>query len=205
LGSRVRGIVFEELTKKLFMATLTGKKIAILTENGFEEVELTSPKKALEDAGAEVQIVSPQKDKVKAWDKDHWSIELTVDRQLDDANMEDYDALMLPGGVLNPDKLRMNRKAVEFAQQFMESGKPVAAICHGPQLLIETGLIGGRNMTSYPSLRTDMENAGVIWTDREVVTDNGLVTSRSPEDLEAFNRKMIEEIREGRHATTAHN
>jgi len=187
------------------MATLTGKKIAILTENGFEEVELTSPKKALEDAGAEVQIVSPQKDKVKAWDKDHWSIELTVDRQLDDANMEDYDALMLPGGVLNPDKLRMNRKAVEFAQQFMESGKPVAAICHGPQLLIETGLIGGRNMTSYPSLRTDMENAGVIWTDREVVTDNGLVTSRSPEDLEAFNRKMIEEIREGRHATTAHN
>jgi protease I len=187
------------------MATLTGKKVAILTENGFEEVELTSPKKALEDAGAEVQIVSPQKDKVKAWDKDHWSIELTVDKQLDDANIEDYDALMLPGGVLNPDKLRMNPKAVEFAQQFMESGKPVAAICHGPQLLIETGLIEGRNMTSYPSLRTDMENAGVIWADKEVVTDNGLVTSRSPKDLDAFNKKMIEEIREGRHATTVHN
>ncbi|WP_431212419.1 type 1 glutamine amidotransferase domain-containing protein [Puia sp. P3] len=187
------------------MTSLAGKKIAILTENGFEEVELTSPKKALEDAGAEVKIVSPQKDKVKAWDKDHWSIELTVDQQLDDADSDDYDALMLPGGVLNPDKLRTNRKAVEFAQQFMESGKPVAAICHGPQLLIETRLIEGRNMTSYPSLKTDMENAGVIWADREVVTDNGLVTSRSPKDLEAFNKKMIEEIGEGRHATTAHN
>jgi protease I len=112
---------------------------------------------------------------------------------------------LLPGGVLNPDKLRMNRKAVEFAQQFMESGKPVAAICHGPQLLIETRLIEGRNMTSYPSLKTDMENAGVIWADKEVVADNGLVTSRSPNDLGAFNTKMIEEIGEGRHATTVHN
>jgi protease I len=112
---------------------------------------------------------------------------------------------LLPGGVLNPDKLRMNRKAVEFAQQFMESGKPVAAICHGPQLLIETRLIEGRNMTSYPSLKTDMENAGVIWADKEVVADNGLVTSRSPKDLGAFNKKMIEEIGEGRHATTVHN
>jgi len=187
------------------MATLTGKKVAILTENGFEEVELTSPKKALEDAGAEVQIVSPQKGKVKAWDKDHWSIELNVDRQLDDANIDDYDALMLPGGVLNPDKLRMNSKAVEFAQQFLETGKPVAAICHGPQLLIETGLLDGRNMTSYPSLQTDIKNAGALWVDKEVVTDNGLVTSRSPKDLEAFNKKMIEEIREGQHTTTAHN
>jgi protease I len=187
------------------MATLTGKKVAILTENGFEEVELTSPKKALEDAGAEVEIVSPQKGKVKAWDKDHWSIELKVDRQLDDVKTDDYDALMLPGGVLNPDQLRMNSKAVEFAQQFLESGKPVAAICHGPQLLIETGLLDGRNMTSYPSLQTDIRNAGALWVDEEVVTDNGLVTSRSPKDLEAFNKKMIEEIREGQHATTAHN
>jgi protease I len=184
------------------MATLTGKKIAILTENGFEEVELTSPKKALEEAGAEVRIVSPQKDKVKAWDKDHWSIELSVDEALDSANAMDYDALMLPGGVLNPDKLRMNKTAVEFAQQFLEMGKPVAAICHGPQLLIETGMIDGRNMTSYWSLRTDMENAGVIWEDKEVITDNGLVTSRSPDDLEAFNRKLIEEIKEGEHATS---
>ena len=186
------------------MATLEGKTIAILTENGFEEVELTSPKKALEEAGARVQIVSPRKGKVRAWDKDHWSIELPVDVELENARPEDYDALMLPGGVLNPDQLRLNKKAVEFAQQFLESGKPVAAICHGPQLLIETGLIDGRNMTSYPSLRTDMENAGVLWVDKEVVVDNGLVTSRTPKDLEAFNKKMIEEIKEGEHAPAAY-
>jgi protease I len=186
------------------MVTLTGKKIAILTENGFEEVELTSPKKALEAAGAKVQIVSPQKEKVRAWDKDHWSIELPVDEILDNAKSEDYDALILPGGVMNPDRLRQNKKAVEFAQQFLEAGKPVAAICHGPQLLIETGLIEGRNMTSYPSLRTDLENAGVIWDDKEVVTDNGLVTSRTPKDLDAFNKKTIEEIGEGLHSPAAY-
>ena len=186
------------------MAKLTGKKVAILTENGFEEVELTSPKKALEEAGAEVKIVSPQKGKVKAWDHDHWSIELPVDVQLDNAQMEDFDALVLPGGVLNPDQLRQNKKAVEFAQQFLETGKPVAAICHGPQLLIETGLIDGRTMTSYPSLRTDLQNAGVIWEDKEVVTDNGLVTSRTPKDLDAFNRKAIEEIGEGLHSPAAY-
>ena len=186
------------------MATLSGKKIAILTENGFEEVELTSPKKALEEAGAKVDIVSPQKEKVKAWDKDHWSIELPVDEVLDDAKVDDYDALVLPGGVLNPDQLRLNKKAVEFAQQFLEAGKPVAAICHGPQLLIETGLIEGRKMTSYWSLRTDMENAGVIWEDKEVVVDDGLVSSRSPKDLEAFNKEMIEEIKEGKHAPAAY-
>jgi protease I len=186
------------------MGTLTGKKIAILTENGFEEVELTSPRKALEAAGAEVQIISPQKGKVRAWDKDHWSIELPVDEVLVNAKPEDYDALVLPGGVMNPDKLRQNKKAVEFAQQFLETGKPVAAICHGPQLLIETGMIEGRNMTSYPSLRTDLENAGVIWVDKEVVTDNGLVTSRTPKDLDAFNKKAIEEIGEGRHSPAAY-
>jgi protease I len=190
--------------KQIFMGKLTGKKVAVLTENGFEEVELTSPKKALEEAGAVVKIVSPQKGKVKAWNHDHWSIELPVDVQLDKAQAEDYDALVLPGGVLNPDQLRQNRKAVEFAQQFLETGKPVAAICHGPQLLIETGLIDGRTMTSYPSLRTDLENAGVIWEDREVVTDNGLVTSRSPKDLEAFNKKAIEEIGEGLHSPAAY-
>ncbi|HVV05752.1 MAG TPA: type 1 glutamine amidotransferase domain-containing protein [Puia sp.] len=186
------------------MAKLTGKKVAILTENGFEEVELTSPKKALEEAGAEVKIVSPQKGKVKAWDHDHWSIELPVDVELDKAQVEDYDALVLPGGVLNPDQLRQNKRAVEFAQQFLETGKPVAAICHGPQLLIETGLIEGRTMTSYPSLRTDLQNAGVIWQDKEVVTDNGLVTSRSPKDLNAFNKKAIEEIGEGLHSPAAY-
>lgn len=181
------------------MQNLKGKKVAILTETGFEEVELTSPKKALEEAGAEVHIVSPQKEKVIAWDHDHWSIELPVDVQIENAKVEDYDALVIPGGVINPDKMRINQKCVEFAQQFLEIGKPVAAICHGPQLLIETGMISGRNMTSYPSIKTDLENAGAIWSDKEVVTDNGLVTSRSPEDLPAFNKKMIEEIREGKH------
>ncbi len=181
---------------------IKGKKVAIITANGFEEVELTSPKKALEEAGAIVQIVSPEKEKVKAWDKDHWSIELPVDVNIKDANPEDYDALLVPGGVLNPDTTRMDKDCIAFAQHFLEQGKPVAAICHGPQLLIETGMIDGREMTSYWSIKTDLKNAGVQWVDREVVVDNGLVTSRSPEDLEAFNRKMIEEISEGKHATT---
>jgi protease I len=186
------------------MATLSGKKVAILTENGFEEVELTSPKKELEAAGAKVDIVSPQRDKVKAWNHDHWTIELPVDVNIEQANADDYDALMLPGGVLNPDKLRTNEKSVEFAQQFLEQGKPVAAICHGPQLLIETGMIDGRNMTSYPSVKTDIENAGAHWADREVIVDNGLVTSRSPKDLPAFNKKMIEEIKEGKHSPASY-
>ena len=179
-----------------------GKKVAILTENGFEEVELTSPMNALEQAGAIVHIISPQKEKVKAWDHDHWSIELPVDVQLKDAKPEDYDMLMLPGGVMNPDKTRTNKDCVAFAQYFLEQRKPLAAICHGPQLLIETGMLDGRTMTSYPSIKTDLKNAGVNWVDKEVVVDNGLVTSRSPEDLEAFNKKMIEELSEGIHATT---
>jgi protease I len=182
------------------MAKLSGKKVAIVTENGFEEVELTSPKKALEQAGATVEIVSPQKGKVKAWNHDHWSIELPVDKKISETRSNDYDALMLPGGVMNPDKLRMNEDAVRFAQEFLESGKPVAAICHGPQLLIETGMLAGKDMTSYPSLQTDLKNAGANWYDKEVVVDNGLVTSRSPKDLEAFNKKMVEEIAEGVHA-----
>lgn len=182
------------------MATLTGKKVAILTENGFEEVELTSPKKALEDAGAEVEIISPQKEKVKAWAHDHWSIEIPVDENVEDADPNEYDALMVPGGVLNPDKMRINENCVRFAQHFLETGKPVAAICHGPQLLIETGLLDGRNMTSYSAIKTDLINAGASWMDREVVVDNGLVTSRSPKDLDAFNKKMIEEIKEGKHS-----
>lgn len=181
------------------MKSIQGKRVAILTENGFEEVELTSPKQALEEAGATVEIVSPQKEKVKGWDHDHWSIELKVDKNIDDVNADDYDALVLPGGVINPDKLRLNKKAVVFAQQFLEEGKPVAAICHGPQTLIETGLLEGRTVTSYPSLQTDLKNAGADWVDREVVVDNGLVTSRKPDDLKAFNKKMIEEISEGVH------
>jgi protease I len=185
------------------MAILSGKRVAIITEHGFEEVELTSPKKALEEAGAEVDIVSPQPKSVKAWDHDHWSIEVKVNVLIADAKPEDYDALVIPGGVMNPDKMRMNAKCVEFAQRFLQEGKPVAAICHGPQLLIETGLLNGRTMTSYPSLRTDLQNAGVEWVDKEVVVDNGLVTSRTPKDLEAFNKKVIEEIREGVHAPNA--
>ncbi len=179
------------------------KKVAVLTADGFEEIELTSPVKALRDAGVNVQVIAPGKDKVKAWDHDHWSIEIDVDQKLEDANPEDYDMLLLPGGVLNPDTLRTNQSAVSFAQHFLEQGKPLAAICHGPQTLIETGMLDGRKMTSYPAIRTDLVNAGVIWEDKEVVVDNGLVTSRSPEDLEAFNKKMLEELHEGRHDTTS--
>jgi protease I len=184
------------------MGMLSGKKVAILTENGFEEVELTSPKQAMEAAGAVVQIVSPQKGKVRAWDNDHWSIELPVDVTLDQANAEEYDALFVPGGVINPDKMRVNPDCVDFAQQFLESGKLLAAICHGPQLLIESGLLQGRKLTSYPSIRTDLENAGASWTDEEVVFDDGLLTSRSPKDLAAFNRELIDRIAEGIPATS---
>jgi deglycase len=183
------------------MKNLEGKKIAIITESGFEEVELTGPKKALEQAGATVHIVSPQKEKVKAWDHDHWSIELPVDVNVYQADPDNYDALMIPGGVINPDKMRLNKDCVEFARAFLEEHKPVGAICHGPQLLIETGMINGRTMTSYYSIKTDLENAGVNWEDKEVIVDNGLVTSRSPKDLEAFNSKLIEEIKEGIHVS----
>lgn len=175
------------------------KRVAILTENGFEEIELTSPKKAMENAGFKVEIVSSEKGHVKAWDHDHWSITLPVDVNLPDADPENYDALMIPGGVINPDKMRIQKEYVDFAKHFLQSGKPVAAICHGPQLLIETGLLAGRKMTSYPSISTDIKNAGAQWLDKEVVVDRGLVTSRSPKDLEAFNKKLIEEVKEGIH------
>ena len=181
------------------MASLTNKIVAILTEEGFEQVELTSPKEALKNAGATVHIISPKSGKIKAWDQTNWGIEVDVDKVLSDVSPDDYDALVLPGGVMNPDKLRQNKEAVAFASAFLDEGKPVAAICHGPQLLIETGMIGGRKMTSFPSLQTDLKNAGAHWVDEEVVVDNGLVTSRRPADLEAFNKKMIEEIAEGVH------
>jgi protease I len=189
----LQGILFN---KSHFMKNITGRKIAILTEDGFEEEELTSPKKALEDAGAMVFIVSPQKKRVKAWSHDHWSIELPVDICLDEAKETDYDALVLPGGVMNPDQLRMNKKAVAFANAFFASGKPVAAICHGPQLLIETGKLKGLHITSYASLQTDLENAGAVWEDKEVVVDGALITSRTPKDLEAFNKKIIKVLGE---------
>lgn len=182
------------------MQQLKNLKVAILTENGFEQVELTSPKEAMERAGVTVQIVSPQNKEVRAWDVDKWGITLPVDVTLDQANPEDYDGLLLPGGVLNPDKLRTNEKAVRFVKHFLDSGKPLASICHGPQTLIETKTLEGRKMTSYPSIKTDLINAGVDWVDKEVVVDHGLVTSRSPKDLEAFNKKVLEELAEGIHA-----
>jgi protease I len=181
------------------MATLSNYKVAILTEEGFEQVELISSKAALEKAGATVHVISPKSGKIKAWDKNNWGIEIEVDKKLSDVSPDEYDALMLPGGVLNPDKLRQNAEAVAFVATFLEDGKPVAAICHGPQMLIETDMIYGRRLTSYPSIQTDLKNAGAEWVDEEVVVDNGLVTSRRPADLEAFNKKMIEEIAEGIH------
>ena len=182
------------------MATLSNKRVAILTEEGFEQVELTSPLEALKNAGAQVDVISPKSGKIKAWNHTDWGIEIDVDKELSTVSPDDYDALVLPGGVMNPDKLRQNKEAVAFVSAFLDEAKPVAAICHGPQVLIETGMIGGRNMTSYPSLQTDLKNAGVHWVDQEVVVDNGLVTSRTPDDLPAFNKKMIEEIAEGVHA-----
>jgi protease I len=140
--------------------------VAILTENGFEQEELTSPKEALEKAGYIVHIISPQKDKVKGWDHTDWGIELAVDKHIDEAKTDDYDALVLPGGVINPDKLRTNENAVTFAKDMLRSGKPVAAVCHGPQTLIETRMLPGRHMTSYPSLQTDLKNAGVNWEEK---------------------------------------
>jgi protease I len=173
--------------------------VAVLVENGFEQSELVEPKKALEEAGARAEVISPQQGKVKAWDHTNWGIEVQVDRRLDEARPDEYDALLLPGGVLNPDKLRINPKAIEFIRHFATAGKPIAAICHGPWTLIEAGAVKGRRMTSWPSLATDLRNAGADWVDEQVVVDNGLVTSRKPDDIPAFNRKMIEEIAEGVH------
>jgi protease I len=174
-------------------------KIAILTENGFEQSELTSPKEALEQAGYHVDIVSPQREKVKGWDHGHWGIELPVDKHITEVTADEYDGLVLPGGVLNPDKLRMDTDSIEFIKDFYKSGKVLAAICHGPQSLIEAGVVKGRKMTSYPSIRIDLVNAGANWVDEQVVTDEGLITSRKPDDLPAFNKKLIEELKEGTH------
>lgn len=177
---------------------LSGKRVAILVEHGFEQVEMTEPRQALEQAGATVTLISPH-DRVKAWDRKNWGQEFPVDVQLDAANAGDFDALMLPGGVMNPDKLRMNETAQRFVRGFFDAGKPIAAICHAPWTLIDAGVVEGRTLTSYPSLRTDLQNAGARWVDREVVVDNGLVTSRNVDDIPAFNRKMIEEFSEGIH------
>ncbi len=179
--------------------SLHGKKVAILVSDGFEQVELTKPKQALDEAGAQTQIVSPSKGKVKGWNHTEWGDSFTVDVPLGQAKAADYDALLLPGGVMNPDHLRTDKQAIQFVKAFFGDQKPVAAICHGPWTLIEAGVVKGRKMTSYHSIQTDLKNAGADWVDQAVVVDNGLVTSRNPDDIPAFNNKMVEEFAEGKH------
>lgn len=178
---------------------LRNKRVAALVDHGFEQSELQEPRKALEAAGATVDIVSPQQGKVKGWANKNWGDEVDVTRPLAGARADEYDALLLPGGVMNPDRLRANKTAVQFVKGFVDAGKPIAAICHGPWTLIEAGAVKGRRVTSWPSLQTDLRNAGSEWVDEECVVDNGLVTSRKPDDIPAFNRKMIEEFAEGPH------
>lgn len=174
------------------MAKLNGKKVAILVANGFEQVEMTEPRKALDDAGAKTQIVSPENGKVKGWKHDHWGDEFSIDVSLDQAKTESYDALLLPGGVLNPDALRLLPKAVEFVKQFHKANKPIAAICHGPWTLINAEAVKGHKLTSWGSIKVDLINAGANWVDQEVVRDGKLVTSRKPHDIPAFNKAIIE-------------
>ena len=171
---------------------LEGFTVAILVENGFERVELVEPRKALDAAGADTRIVSPRSKHVRAWDLTDWGDEFAVDLHLDKARPGDFDALLLPGGVLNPDALRIQPKAVEFVQAFFEAGKPVAAICHGPWTIIEAGAARGRRIASWPSLKTDLRNAGAEWVDEKAVVDGNLVSSRKPDDIPAFNRAMID-------------
>jgi protease I len=180
--------------------TLAGKKVAILVADGFEQVEMTEPRRALETAGARTSLVSPAEGHVQGWRHADKGDRFPVDVKLDGARAQDFDALLLPGGVANPDRLRTLPNAVAFVRAFFEAGKPVAAICHAPWTLIEADVVRGRTVTSWPSLKTDLINAGARWVDQEVATDNGLVTSRKPDDIPAFNRKMVEEFAEGVHA-----
>jgi protease I len=170
---------------------LDGLKVAILVTDGFEQVELAEPRKALDAAGAITSIVSPKDGRVRAWKFTEWGDEFPVDVPLSQALPEDFDAILLPGGVINPDTLRMNESAVLFVQAFLDGDKPVATICHGPWTLIETGKVRGRRMASWPSLQTDLENAGAQWVDQEAVVDGNIVSSRKPDDIPAFNREMI--------------
>ncbi len=182
---------------------LDGKKVAILVADGFEQVEMTKPREALDEAGAETKIVSLKPGKIQGVNHADKGDKFDVDLTVDEARPEDFDALLIPGGVHNPDKMRTNQKALDFARHFFREGKPVAAICHGPQVLISADLVRGRKMTSWPAIQVDMCNAGARWVDEEVVVDNGLVSSRKPDDIPAFNRKMIEEFAEGRHPAAA--
>lgn len=179
--------------------SLFGKKIAIFATDGFEQSELFVPKETLEAEGAIIEIVSLTHGDIKGWNNKNWGKSIPVNILVSEANPNDYHALMLPGGVMNPDKLRHDNNAVAFVTEFLESGKPIAAICHAPSLLIETELLAGRKLTSYASIKTDLINAGAEWSNEEVVVDNGLVTSRSPSDLPAFCKKMIEEFVKGKH------
>lgn len=179
---------------------LNGKKVAILVTDGFEQVELTSPKQALEAAGATTRIVSPNADRVQGWNHDEQGESFDVDEPLSSASPDDFDALLLPGGLRNPDSLRANAKATHFVRAFFRQHKPVGAICHAPWLLAEAGTLEQRRVTSIASIRTDLINAGAAWVDEAVVCDEGLVTSRTPEDLDAFNAKFVEEVYEGKHA-----
>jgi len=181
------------------MGTLDEKRIAVLATDGFEERELLEPLHALQESGAICHVISPHEGEIRAWKDKSWTKLVPVDVKLDEARADDYDGLLIPGGALNCDKLRMEEKAIEFTREFFDEGKPVCAICHGPQLLIEANVVQDANLTSYKAIRTDLINAGAAWVDKEVVVDNGLVTSRSPEDLPAFISKMIEEFAEGYH------
>lgn len=175
------------------------KKVAILSAHGFEQSELESPKAFLEDNGYTTEVVSLESGSIRGWDDGDWGNSVDVDVTVDSADAKDYDGLVLPGGVMNPDTLRDNKQAVDFVRCFFLSGKPVAAICHAPWILINAGVVKGRRLTSYSTIRADLQNAGAIWEDSEVVNDQALVTSRSPKDLDAFNAKFLEELREGEH------
>lgn len=182
---------------------LDGKRILILATNGFEQSELEVPRDRLKEAGAQVHVVSPERGEIKGWDKKDWGRPVPVDKTLAEVRETEYDAIVLPGGQINPDLLRVDPAAIGLIKSFYDAGKTVAAICHAPWLLVEAGLVQGKRMTSYKSIRTDVENAGARWEDASVVTDNGVITSRNPGDLEDFSNKIIEEVREGKHERRA--